>query len=119
MSCIRECFFFQAEDGIRDSSVTGVQTCALPISRVLADMGLLQTPSAKIILSAAVFDDVLGMVLLALVIGVASPQGVNWLSISILAVEAIGFALFMNLVAPQLVRHVLPGFLPLSTRHAP
>src|SRR5437763_9516768 len=25
-------FFFQAEDGIRDTSVTGVQTCALPIS---------------------------------------------------------------------------------------
>src|SRR5260370_27264821 len=26
-----EFFFFQAEDGIRDPSVTGVQTCALPI----------------------------------------------------------------------------------------
>src|SRR5207244_7687304 len=26
-------FFFQAEDGIRDDLVTGVQTCALPISR--------------------------------------------------------------------------------------
>src|SRR5207248_6595422 len=26
-------FFFQAEDGIRDRTVTGVQTCALPISR--------------------------------------------------------------------------------------
>ena len=26
------CFFFQAEDGIRDYDVTGVQTCALPIS---------------------------------------------------------------------------------------
>src|SRR5437763_16172910 len=25
-------FFFQAEDGIRDTSVTGVQTCALPIA---------------------------------------------------------------------------------------
>src|SRR5207253_5057294 len=25
------CFFFQAEDGIRDGHVTGVQTCALPI----------------------------------------------------------------------------------------
>src|SRR3989442_8603413 len=25
-------FFFQAEDGIRDADVTGVQTCALPIS---------------------------------------------------------------------------------------
>src|SRR5260221_7026871 len=28
-------FFFQAEDGIRDHCVTGVQTCALPISTVL------------------------------------------------------------------------------------
>src|SRR3989442_13929221 len=27
-------FFFQAEDGIRDADVTGVQTCALPIYRV-------------------------------------------------------------------------------------
>src|SRR5256886_564919 len=27
-------FFFQAEDGIRDLTVTGVQTCALPISRI-------------------------------------------------------------------------------------
>src|SRR5256885_6378611 len=27
----RLCFFFQAEDGIRDYKVTGVQTCALPI----------------------------------------------------------------------------------------
>src|SRR5438128_10364756 len=26
------CFFFQAEDGIRAATVTGVQTCALPIS---------------------------------------------------------------------------------------
>ena len=28
-------FFFQAEDGIRDIGVTGVQTCALPISHKL------------------------------------------------------------------------------------
>src|SRR3712207_7884030 len=28
-------FFFQAEDGIRDIGVTGVQTCALPISFVV------------------------------------------------------------------------------------
>src|SRR5690554_2318496 len=33
ISCGRFCvfFFFQAEDGIRDADVTGVQTCALPI----------------------------------------------------------------------------------------
>src|SRR5258708_28838522 len=29
-------FFFQAEDGIRDDLVTGVQTCALPIYRAAA-----------------------------------------------------------------------------------
>src|SRR2546429_2303511 len=29
-------FFFQAEDGIRDVAVTGVQTCALPISFIWA-----------------------------------------------------------------------------------
>src|SRR5699024_11329104 len=29
-------FFFQAEDGIRDRNVTGVQTCALPISTLLS-----------------------------------------------------------------------------------
>src|SRR2546430_606595 len=33
-------FFFQAEDGIRDLTVTGVQTCALPISQ---DYGVLET----------------------------------------------------------------------------
>src|SRR5260370_27038540 len=31
-------FFFQAEDGIRDSSVTGVQTCALPICLVVREL---------------------------------------------------------------------------------
>src|SRR5699024_9426936 len=31
-------FFFQAEDGIRDRNVTGVQTCALPIFELLADV---------------------------------------------------------------------------------
>ena len=30
------CLFFQAEDGIRAHCVTGVQTCALPISAMLA-----------------------------------------------------------------------------------
>src|SRR5689334_25408160 len=33
------CFFFQAEDGIRDGTVTGVQTCALPILVVRAVRG--------------------------------------------------------------------------------
>src|SRR3712207_8191309 len=33
-------FFFQAEDGIRDIGVTGVQTCALPISTLALQLGV-------------------------------------------------------------------------------
>src|SRR2546426_4541439 len=44
-------FFFQAEDGIRDYKVTGVQTCALPISSVtLGDM----VPALSAVVVAAV-----------------------------------------------------------------
>src|SRR5215211_5383093 len=35
LCCVLIFFFFQAEDGIRDHCVTGVQTCALPICRVI------------------------------------------------------------------------------------
>src|SRR5579884_3138685 len=39
-------FFFQAEDGIRDGHVTGVQTCALPISLAQWEAG--RTSGAKL-----------------------------------------------------------------------
>src|SRR5207302_8334358 len=35
-------FFFQAEDGIRDFHVTGVQTCALPISLIVQDFPMME-----------------------------------------------------------------------------
>jgi len=38
MACCRFFFFFQAEDGIRDTSVTGVQTCALPICEAISQI---------------------------------------------------------------------------------
>src|SRR5206468_7489181 len=47
-------FFFQAEDGIRDLIVTGVQTCALPISSPLAAM--LSPPSPVLVPSPAGCD---------------------------------------------------------------
>ena len=43
-------FFFQAEDGIRDDLVTGVQTCALPIS----SMSTLRWMSITCVLSSFV-----------------------------------------------------------------
>src|SRR2546425_1971319 len=48
-------FFFQAEDGIRDKLVTGVQTCALPISiDVTVANHLVQTVEASRLLGATV-----------------------------------------------------------------
>src|SRR6266850_3025317 len=40
-------FFFQAEDGIRDYKVTGVQTCALPISSSCSRAGAAPAPVRK------------------------------------------------------------------------
>src|SRR5256885_7100432 len=40
-------FFFQAEDGIRDYKVTGVQTCALPISPVCPTWACRQSPGPR------------------------------------------------------------------------
>src|SRR2546429_8214646 len=50
-------FFFQAEDGIRDVAVTGVQTCALPISEhQLIPKGLAPiSPMGGLTLNAMVF----------------------------------------------------------------
>src|SRR5438093_7400372 len=45
-------FFFQAEDGIRDWSVTGVQTCALPISKRLARRGVFSGGSVAAVLAS-------------------------------------------------------------------
>ena len=38
-------FFFQAEDGIRDIGVTGVQTCALPICIISGSVSLAKAKS--------------------------------------------------------------------------
>src|SRR5699024_980731 len=43
--CLFFVFFFQAEDGIRDRNVTGVQTCALPISLIVNEPYVLVCPT--------------------------------------------------------------------------
>src|SRR5690606_40469844 len=48
-------FFFQAEDGIRDFHVTGVQTCALPIFCVAMGIAALIAPQLKVLEQAYQF----------------------------------------------------------------
>jgi len=87
-------------------------------ARVLGDLHALGRREAKIILGAAVFDDILGMVLLAIVIGLAS-GGIKWVHLSVLFAEAIAFVLFMLLLGPRIVRGMRPGVSRMSTHNAP
>src|SRR5699024_11666587 len=49
VTVITQIFFFQAEDGIRDRNVTGVQTCALPIfSGLIVEPGSNKSVSARL-----------------------------------------------------------------------
>jgi Kef-type K+ transport system membrane component KefB len=88
-------------------------------ARVLGDMQLLQTLAARIVLGAAVFDDVLGMILLSVVVGIASSAGLAWAQLLITAIEAVGFALIMLFYAPRVVRRMEPGLERMSTQDAP
>jgi Kef-type K+ transport system membrane component KefB len=86
-------------------------------ARVLGDLHVLSAQNAKIILGAAVFDDILGMVLLAVVAGLAG-NGLQWMHLGVLIAEAVAFAIFMIFVAPRIVRRIQPGVEHLSTANA-
>src|SRR5207245_2612407 len=88
-------------------------------ARVLADMHVLHTRVARIILGAAVLDDILGMILLAVVTGLVSAAGIQWLQLTVLLLEAIGFAMAMIFLGPRLVQQMRPGLRRLSTQNAP
>ena len=88
-------------------------------ARVLGDLGVLSSRSARIILGAAVFDDILGMVLLAIVAGLASSIGVQWIHLSVLTFEAVIFAVFMIFVGSRIIRPLRRRVERLSTHHAP
>src|SRR5260221_8947228 len=54
-------FFFQAEDGIRDHCVTGVQTCALPISSTSAASATIITEDLEVAEAADVEEQVISL----------------------------------------------------------
>jgi len=58
------------------------------------------------------------MVLLAVVAGLASPQGLEWIHLVVLIAEAGTFALFMIFVAPRIVHRMKPQVEGLSTHNA-
>jgi Kef-type K+ transport system membrane component KefB len=72
-------------------------------ARVLSDAGLSSTRQAHIVLAAAVADDILGLLVLAVVAGVGRGR-LDLLRLLAVAVEAVAFVVFQFAVAPRLVR---------------
>ena len=75
-------------------------------ARVLNDIGQLHAPESRVIIGAAVVDDVLGLVILAIVSGLAAGAALSVFGIIMTFVIAVGFLVLAvilgNLVAPRL-----------------
>lgn len=76
-------------------------------AHVLAEMGVLATRSARIILGAAVIDDVLGLLLLAAVSSAVDGQ-VDWETVGVTALAAVGFVVIVGAVGPWVTARTLP-----------
>jgi len=87
-------------------------------ARVLADRGLISTRIAKIVLAAAVIDDVLGMLVLSVVTGSAGGD-LNPARIALTMVEAVGFIAIVVLVGPRLVAKLEKPLEGLHIKNAP
>jgi len=88
-------------------------------ARVMGDLRVLHTRVARIILGAAVADDILGMIVLAVVAGLGSSGGVQWLELIVLLAEAVAFTVFMVFFASKVIHRMRPGVERLSIQNAP
>jgi Kef-type K+ transport system membrane component KefB len=71
-------------------------------ARVLADLGRLQDAAAKVVLGAAIVDDILGLIILAVVTGIAQTGGVSLWSVAMLSAKAVVFLMVAILVGIRL-----------------
>lgn len=86
-------------------------------ARVLASMGVLDSTTARIILGAAVIDDILGLLILAVVANLAAGS-INYVALAITASLAIGFTAFVALVGAPVVKRMAPRIENLHLSHA-
>jgi len=68
-------------------------------ARVLTDLGQLQDPAASVVLGAAVIDDILGLITLAVVTGIAATGSVSLGGVALLAVKSAVFLVIAVLIA--------------------
>ena len=86
-------------------------------ARVLSGMGLINADASRVILAAAVIDDVLGLLVLAIVSSVAEGQ-VNYLRIALTAAFAIGFTVLTVTLGARVVKRVKRPVTRLKINHS-
>lgn len=86
-------------------------------ARVFADLGILDTKIARVILGAAVIDDVIGLVVLAIVTGLGK-GALSLVKIGLITLEAIGFIAFLIIIGRRVVFRMIPRVASFRTRDA-
>ncbi len=108
--------YFLPEEGTLGHVFIGATLCATSVgitARVLRDLGRLQTRESRIILGAAVIDDVLGLLILAVVAGAiraSAAGGALALSdVGLIALKSVAFLVGAVLVGHFVVPHLFRG----------
>lgn len=86
-------------------------------ARVLADAGVLSTRVARVILGAAVADDILGMIVLAIVSSLSTGR-INYLQLGIVTLEAVGFSILIVFFGSRMVGRFQTRVEQLRTRNS-
>jgi Kef-type K+ transport system membrane component KefB len=111
-----------AEHGTVEAMFIGAAMVATSVgitARVLADLGVLESRVARVILAAAVIDDVLGLLVLAVVTGVGK-GAISYVTIGLVTLEAVGFILFLIIIiGKKVVPLVAPKLDYFKSRNAP
>ncbi len=76
-------------------------------ARVLGSLGLLDAPTARIILGAAVIDDILGLIILSMVSAVSQGE-VSYVGLARTAVAAVLFVAFVAFVGSRIINRLAP-----------
>src|SRR6266478_9373831 len=93
------CFFFQAEDGIRDLTVTGVQTCALPIYLFTLTSDTFPAQAVGSVVGMGGMAGAIGGMLIAKIVGYT----LQWTGSYMVPFLIAGFAYLLALAAIQLL----------------
>ncbi|MGB2698282.1 MAG: cation:proton antiporter [Candidatus Zixiibacteriota bacterium] len=88
-------------------------------ARVLADLGILEAKVSKVIIGAAVIDDIIGLIVLAVVAGLGKGT-ISYVTIGLVLLEAVAFVIFLIFIGRRVMYRFFGANLSfLKSRNAP